>query len=62
MNGLASRLSPGLGVYAGVLLSPAVVVEVFPLVIRGSGVIPSPVGSVQAVRLTLILSILIVVL
>ncbi len=62
MNGLASGLSPGFGVYAGVLLSPAVVVEVFLLVTRGSGAIPSPVGSVQAVRLTLTLLILIVVL
>ncbi len=60
MNGLASGLSPGFGVYASVLLSPVVVVGVFLLVICGSGVISFPVGSMQAVRLTLTLLILIV--
>ena len=62
MNMLASVLSPGFGVFTGVLLSPAVVVVVFSLVIRGTGAIPSPVRSVRAVRLTLILLILTAVL
>ena len=62
MNMLAFVLSPGFGVFTGVLLSPAVVVVVFSLVNRGTGAIPSPVRSVRAVRLTLILLILTVVL
>ena len=62
MNMFASVLSPGFGVFTGVLLSPAVVDVVFSLVNRGTGAITSPVRSVRAVRLTLILLILTAVL
>ena len=57
MNMFASVLSPGFGV-----LSPAVVDVVFSLGNHGTGEITSPVKSVRAVRLTLMLLILTAVL